>query len=229
MLASSTVAIVNSLPFPKEGVRLSYFNDIIDSFGGRTALAGLTTTDVCNNFVKPACEALKASYCDYLSQTQIKHSCPVGKATVFISHAWKYVFLDVVEALQYHFRDDPDVIVWFDLFSNNQHQAVSLDFDWWCNTFKSAIEEFGHTVMIMAPWNDPIPLTRGWCLFELYCTAITNSRFEIAMSSTHRDKFFEDMIRDTTGEINRMLATIDAKKSECFKEEDKKRIFEVVT
>jgi hypothetical protein len=71
--------------------------------------------------------------------------------------------------------------------------------------------------MVMAPWNSPIPLTRGWCIFELYCTAITNSKFEVAMSQHHQDFFFEDMERDVDGEINKMLATIDAKNSECFK------------
>jgi hypothetical protein len=124
--------------------------------------------------------------------------------------------LDVIDALLFHFREQPDVVIWFDLFANNQHKAVDLKFDWWCSTFKSAIEDFGHTVMVMAPWNNPIPLTRGWCIFELYCTTITNSKFEVAMSQKHQDLFFEDMKRDVDGEINKMLATIEAQRSECF-------------
>ena len=42
----------------------------------------------------------------------------------------------VVDALEYHFREQPDIVIWFDLFSNNQHKTVDLDLDWWCNTFK---------------------------------------------------------------------------------------------
>jgi hypothetical protein len=72
----------------------------------------------------------------------------VNAATVFISHAWKYTFLDVIDALVNHFQSTPDIIIWFDLFSNNQHKAIDLDFHWWCNTFKSAIQAFGHTVMV---------------------------------------------------------------------------------
>ena len=30
--------------------------------------------------------------------------------------------------------------MWFDLFSNNQINAPSLDFEWWTNTFKSSIK-----------------------------------------------------------------------------------------
>ena len=110
----------------------------------------------------------------------------VGLATVFTSHAWKYLFLDVIDALLYHFQDEPGIVVWFDLFSNNQHKAVDLDFHWWCNTLKTAIEQFGRTVMVLSPWQDPIPLTRGWCLFELYCTVATNRQFEVAMSKEHQ-------------------------------------------
>jgi len=90
-----------------------------------------------------------------------QHHPAVGIATVFISHAWKYLFLDVMCALEYHFRDQPDIIIWFDLFSNNQHKAVDLDFDWWCNTFKSAIQQFGHTVMVLTVVERPDSVNEG--------------------------------------------------------------------
>jgi hypothetical protein len=60
---------------------------------------------------------------------------------------------------------------------------------------------------VLAPWNDPVPLTRGWCLFELYCAAVTHSKFEVAMSNEHQCAFFEAMEKDTKGEIKKMLAT----------------------
>ena len=78
----------------------------------------------------------------------------MGKAAVFISHAWKYQFLDVMDALRNYFRSDPDIIILFDVFSAvNQHATVDvgLDFDWWSHSFKSAIRDFGHTVMVLAP------------------------------------------------------------------------------
>ena len=211
--------------FPMDGVRLSAFDQIIEACGGRDALAHITTTQVCERFVKPATARLEASYCEMLAQWQ---PGAVGKATVFISHAWKCVFLDVVDALLFHFRDDPEIIVWFDLFSNNQHRDMDLDFDWCCGTFKSAIQMFGRTVMVLAPWHDPIPLTRGWCLFELYCTADTGSRFEVAMSRDCQRQFLEDMARQGRRAVEKMLATINAERSECWKAEDRDRIFDAV-
>eukprot|EP01042_Synura_sphagnicola_P000244 gene244-252_t len=151
----------------------------------------------------------------------------VKPAVVFISHAWKYIFLDVVEALQNHFRDEPDAVIWFDLFSNNQHLAPNLDFHWWGYTFKSAIAEFGRTVMVMAPWSNPIPLTRAWCLFEVYCTVETKSRFEVAMSSAEHFGFIHD-VSTSYAVVDQMIGDVDVRRSKASNPEDKMKIFDAV-
>ena len=90
--------------------------------------------------------------------------------------------------------------------------APDLDFNWWATAFKSAIISFGRTVMVLAPWNDPIPLTRGWCVWELYCSIEGKKkgcRFEIALSSESENQFIRDIDKDPTEVINKMLATID--------------------
>ena len=145
------------LPFPKDGIRLSSIDIFYNACGGKDKLKGLTTTEVNDKFLKPITLSCQLSYCEML-KSQSNHC--IGTAEVFISHAWKYEFLLVMDALEYHLRDEPDIIIWFDLFSNNQHKAVDLNFDWWCNTFKSAIQEFGRTIMVLAPWSNPIPFTR---------------------------------------------------------------------
>ena len=58
---------------------------------------------------------------------------------MFISHAWKSQFLDVLDALQ------------------NQHADTEVDledFDSWSHSFKSAIRDLSRTVMVLAPWED---------------------------------------------------------------------------
>ena len=111
------------LPLRKHGVRLDYYQEFIAACGGRDSLEGLTTTEVNENFVKPATAHFQLSYCDMLSSQ--RHAA-VGLATVFISHAWKYLILDVVDALLYHFQDEPDIIVWFDLFSTRPWIWISI-------------------------------------------------------------------------------------------------------
>eukprot|EP01041_Mallomonas_annulata_P010397 gene10397-21682_t len=191
-----------TIPFPKMGVRKSVFREFIKECGGESELIGLSTTEVCDRFLKPLTYADGASYCDYY-QHYGSDSDNVSDASVFISHAWKYNFLEVVTTLELHFQNTPDIYIWFDLFSNNQHAGPSLDFHWWSTTFTSAIEQFHYTVMVLSPWHDPIPLTRAWCLFEL-------------------------MAKEGTITLNRMLGNIDCRRSECWKEEDRVRIFSVV-
>ena len=147
---------------PRGGVRLSFFKEFISNpfwtpvqnydFNGKT------TTSVCEDIVKLVTKQYECSLCDLLKA--LNHSAYAETADVFISHAWKYTFLDVVDILEHHFEGNPDVVIWFDLFCNNQHQATDLDFNWWATTFKTAIKDFNHTVMILMPWNDPIPLQR---------------------------------------------------------------------
>lgn len=82
----------------------------------------------------------------------------------------------------------------------HQHAAPQLDFDWWATTFQSSIASFGRTVMVLAPWHDPIPLQRGWCVWELYCTIIGKRSgqciFEVALSPESEQQFIEDVNQD---------------------------------
>jgi len=214
---------------PKHGVKLSFFNKFIDECGGRGALEGMTTTDVCNNFVKKWTEKHQCSFNDLLRE--MKHDAYHAQSDVFISHAWKYEFVKLVDILKHHFVDRPNVVVWFDLFSNNQHQAAALDYNWWATTFRTAIKEFGYTVMVLMPWDDPIPLQRAWCLFELYCTHDTKCRFEVAMGEEGFNAFVDalDGSKSSSEEVvNKMLTKIDVKRSEAFKPEDKEMIHETV-
>jgi hypothetical protein len=158
---------------PKHGVKLSFIDEFINSCGGPSKLNGLTTTEIKEKFILPMTEQHKCSLNDLLRE--IKHPAYHEKADVFVSHAWKYEFVKVVDILKHHFTARPDVVIWFDVFSINQHQETSLDYGWWATTFRNAIAEFGHTVMVLMPWDDPIPLKRAWCLFELFCTHDTGS------------------------------------------------------
>ena len=185
--------------FPKDGVKLSVFHDFIESCGGKSVLLDHTTTDVCNKFLKLQTIENKLSYCDCLKKKNDFLSYKdVGTADVFISHAWKFNFLDVIATLDYFFQNEPNIIIWFDLFSNNQHDTGVKPFEWWQKTFRSAISQFGRVVMVLSPWGNPIPLTRAWCLFELFCSADTKSRFEIAMTPTETENFLRDMSRNPT-------------------------------
>ena len=50
----------------------------------------------------------------------------------------------------------------FDTFSIDEHATQTLPQEWWGTAFKDAIGSIGHTVMLLAPWDKPVPLTRAW-------------------------------------------------------------------
>jgi hypothetical protein len=67
----------------------------------------------------------------------------IQTANAFISHGWGCVFLDVIDALRVKFENQPDVVLWFDMFSNNQHDLEDKSFSWFQNIFMSAIKKIG--------------------------------------------------------------------------------------
>ena len=139
-------------------------------------MPSLTTKDVCDHVVKPATETQQCAYIDLLHGQQTSAGAPLlAAANIFVSHAWKYDFKLVLSILENITQTEAKPIYfWFDLVINNQHGTVDRPFEWWCTTFKSSIESIGRVVLILAPWRDPIPLTRAWCLWELFSAATPN-------------------------------------------------------
>ena len=207
------------------GVKLSYFCRFISECGGREKLEGWTTTEVMEAFVKPVTAATRLSFCEYIMSDGDKEKA-VMTAEWFVSHAWKYKFLDVVDALSRHF-DGADPVLWFDVFSVSQHKADVRPFEWWNTTFLSAVGMMGRVVMVLQPWDRPVTLGRAWCIFEVFACESTMSEFSIAMTESESYRFMQ-MIIENPISILEAFKTIRCEESECYKIEDKEQIFEVI-
>ncbi|KAF0690975.1 hypothetical protein As57867_017653, partial [Aphanomyces stellatus] len=156
------------------GLTLSFFKHFVNLHGGRDAFQGITTNQVCHLFVIPYTEATKLSLVDHIERNDSDGRVYVRRATWFVSHAWNYLFLDVIDALDF-FMDEHDLKnekdsagLWFCLFNNNQHDIKVLPFQHWFTTFKTALTAIGNVVMVFCPWNNPTTLTRTWCVFEVF-------------------------------------------------------------
>lgn len=213
-----------SIPFPKLGVKLSFVDAFIEDCGGLEALEGVSTIDLCEYFIKPVTAKSQSSYCDVLHE--LDHPA-VGTPNVFISHAWKFFFLDVITILRHHFRDEPDVTVWFDVFSCNQHKPIEVTSTWLNESFKKGIGNIGRTILVLGSLEHPLSLHRSWCLYEMYCTAQTDSKFEVAMTSSHLAKFMEEVSRDDRQVITKIESTINYHQSYTSIMQDKEQILDV--
>lgn len=216
----------STIHFPKDGLTLVAIQEFISLCGGSASLHGLTTTNVVRNFVDPMRAASKLLDCEHL---RAKGSTAVGEASVFICYARKDAFLDVVAALEYHFRDEPDTIFWFDIFcGGGDWFNMALDLDVWYTLFKSAIAQFGRTVMVLSSWPDLSPLSRAWCFFEVYCTIEAGAVLEVAMTHKDHTVFVDDVTSDCQKVVDRLLATIDFSCCEAWKPLERARIFALV-
>lgn len=173
----------------------------------------ITTTDVNDYIIKPLTEKKQCSLISLLKQDHqvIPHplleltysQCVIEKATTFVSHAWRYKFSELIESLNepHQLLENNSLILnhksfWLDLCVNDQWNAPNLPYKWWSSTFLNAIGDIGHTSLVLLPWDEPIPLTRAWCLYEILSTRLTSSKLSILLSPTQRSAFYIKLSTD---------------------------------
>ncbi|KAJ3094704.1 hypothetical protein HDU97_007701 [Phlyctochytrium planicorne] len=202
----------------------------VELCGGRSALTGKSTVDINKEFVIPMTQKSRLSLCQQYNREQTV-SDPLMKparATWFISHVWNYKFLDVVDALKRWFdksgEDPRKTFVWMDLFSTSQHSMAVRKVDWWSHAFLSSVGSLGQVLMVLQPWDGPIPLTRAWCLFELYACAKTNGRFEIAFLPGDLSQLGGTGIET----FLKLIKLVRSEKSECLITEDCNKMHQIL-
>ena len=82
-----------------------------------------------------------------------------------------------------------------DVFVGSQHRAAELPQAWWTQAFRQAVVDIGHTVLVLQPWDAPVPLTRSWCLWEIYCTLDGGAELHIALSPAQHEAFQDALVR----------------------------------
>jgi len=186
----------------------------------------LRTTDVCDRFLKPSTVDPQESYCG-LAKTDPTRSNHIGQATAFVSHAWGQQFLDVVAALEdYDSRQPTPTVFWFDIFSNNQHKAPNREFSWWQTVFRDNIGKLKRTLLVLE-WDDPKPLSRAWCLWEMVSTVDTRSEFHVLMSSKNHKSFATALVEDLKSIVFK-TCNVDLNSAQAFNPSDRDNIFKAV-
>ena len=153
----------------------------------------------------------------------------MAPATVFVSHAWRYEFCDVVvNALEQHASEHPHSYFWFDLFTNNQNEVASKDFEWFSSTFREGVREIGQVLLVLSPWNDPIPIRRAWCLFEIF-SALEDSDVTLHIKLPDRERtMLRSTLREDSKHVLQALSDIKAQNAEAKVERERDLIFDVI-
>jgi tetratricopeptide (TPR) repeat protein len=219
---------------------LRYFQEVVSPKFG-VDLAAATTKDVCNQVILPLTKKKQCPLIDLLPMLRAEAEADgyttssepswQGNATAFVSHAWKYpVTAPAGVMLEYAKTEDPEAYFWFDLFINNQNGfEITHSFEWLCGRFKDSIRAIGKVILVLSPWNDPIPLTRSWCLWELVSTAELAGQVEfvVRLPAGEHDHF-TTAIRENAGVVYQSLLDVDARRAEASVDSDRIMIAEAI-
>lgn len=118
--------------------------------------SSVTTKEVCAQFIVPACRGGRGAYVDVARNVvpaeKTGGSPWISGATAFVSHAWSYCFEDVLAQLIRKGEENATLYFWLDVLMIDQVNAPKLEKDFWQSTFKAAIADVGHTILVMSPW-----------------------------------------------------------------------------
>jgi hypothetical protein len=206
---------------PEEGVSF----EALEQFSQEHNITGLSVDDVCERLVKPATRPLNAAYTEIFKSKDPRF---VGRANIFVSHAWLCKMTDLLSALRNWLDCLPDEqralpwFFWIDVLVCNQEVSGPKDFDWWRSTFKHSVETIGRTVVVMTPWKRPIYIQRAWCLFEFYTTLKCGIPYDVTMPAQDQTGFMEEL--KSSKDVFSHIAQIDIRLAEAKFQTDKDNI-----
>ena len=150
---------VGALPnWPFLGVSIACLRSFVEAH--EQLIQGATTEDVCERVCKPITEKAQESVAACLARlADVADRSFVGSPTIFISHARRYLFSDLVAAVSAHVESLPESdreaqYVWLDIFSQYQHWIGDIGTAQrpcnWDVVFQLTTAAIGHTCLVYA-------------------------------------------------------------------------------
>ena len=81
---------------------------------------------------------------------------------------------------------------------------------------------------MLSPWEDPIPLKRAWCLWEVLCTINGNVPLTVQLPPKELASFEEALKTGRVHLVSRAMSNIDVRQSDAHKKADKDMILAAV-
>ena len=92
--------------------------------------------------------------------------------------------------------------------------------------FAGGVKAVGHTLLVLK-WDNPIPLSRAWCVFEMGITLAMRARMEVLMPPQDKAAFLSALIGDMDS-ITPKICTVDVEQAQAREENDLKNIQRVI-
>ena len=151
------------------------------------------------------------STCERLHQ---QGAAGVGVANVFVSWYLQTPLTTLFDALRQYLLQHPGLPLdttrfWVCDFAIRQANA-SAD----VARLGDCVRAIGHTVLLMEPWYDPMPLRRAYCVKEVYHTQASGAHFDVVMSEAQQAAFERALVKDFES-IQTQLSKVDVRQAEC--------------
>eukprot|EP00555_Chaetoceros_dichaeta_P015442 CAMPEP_0198275746 /NCGR_PEP_ID=MMETSP1447-20131203/64940_1 /TAXON_ID=420782 /ORGANISM="Chaetoceros dichaeta, Strain CCMP1751" /LENGTH=509 /DNA_ID=CAMNT_0043970641 /DNA_START=48 /DNA_END=1577 /DNA_ORIENTATION=- len=156
----------------------------------------------------------------------------VGPANRMLSYVWGYTIGDIIDSLETYCHQTGNntkrTYIWICCLCNNQHRFQDeVPFNTLYENFRGKVVGVGHILAMMAPWNEPLYLTRVWCIFEMHtANSAGDVEVEIIMPPKERDNMLEGL--RTYDNLVKALMGTQIEKAEASVASDKENIMELV-
>jgi tetratricopeptide (TPR) repeat protein len=120
-----------------------------------------------------------------------------------------------------------------DVFVVNQHADRKPDAGagrrYYMDTFAAAVGTVGHTLLVLQPWDTPLPLTRAWCLWEIFSALQSaTGRLEVVMGPAE-EAALQEALATRYKEVVAAVSRIDARNAAATDGDDAAAIKALVT
>ncbi|CAK9102754.1 Nephrocystin-3, partial [Durusdinium trenchii] len=191
-----------------------------------------TIADVCDFVIIPRVTEGERFYTEALPEEDVGE--PFQGA--FVSQARSCRFADLVTALEQHYqgRDPRKCFVWLDLFCANQPRLLTEDESvaeeraaLLTSGFHVAIEWFDERLFFFDSWSKPKPLTRAWCIWEIFGAIQAGKSMTVIYPTGEEDQFIEALVEDFNA-ATLAISEMQPQEAECFSPKDLEMIQEAV-
>lgn len=197
------------------GITLKGLEDLILEWG-RENLRDLTVEQVYNLKVKPFFRS--SNFLEVLKENPTYRS-EIRAAEIFVCFDYAELFLDFFDAIKLSLEGD--AVLYIELFIFNDVDPLTRNSAGeYIFHLASLLAILNRTVLVFTRCDDSFrtPLSRLWCLLELFLCSQSGNSFQICAGP---GMFFWD-------NLDHLLGSIDAEVAETFSEEDKKTIHDLI-
>jgi tetratricopeptide (TPR) repeat protein len=198
------------------------------------------TEDVCEYVVKGHAEMMRAKqfFIDVMDPKQVGSEFQGA----FVSQARRTPFQKLVAAVVAHYEsagtDLAGAFVWLDIFGANQPHLCDPDASRevlaernkvLSSGLHEALSRFDDMLVFFDSWRAPKPLTRAWCVWELYGAArfrkdVARAPLQVIFEPAERERFIEDGLIGDYDSIQIAFSNMRVKDAACYSAQDKAMI-----